>query len=334
MGGDRPSHAAAAQRLPHGGQDQLSVGEVSCSFRREFIVSRGLRFARNDKRSPLVSPASGRYAGCTGIASHGSGASASVNQRKSKTERAARRKGAVSPTQAMIEPPPAPPMPAPDSLGPENVPSHSANGDDETALARLADDGAPPPPPAEIEPPPAPVLSLEDRVRRLEDALAVLQGQRAAEPPVVAPPPVPPPQAVFVPSPPVPPPPSPPSTAVLVDVGKRFLGVASQVVPPAEHTGILWLLWDTWAEARAIVRMFVDPRYHLPWSARVLPLVVLGAILTSKYWIPGSSIPIVGDWLLVKLVDLLLAFLLFKWLGHEARRYRRTSPDLPSSLRL
>jgi hypothetical protein len=132
---------------------------------------------------------------------------------------------------------------------------------------------------------------------------------------------------------------------VLLDVGKRLLGAASNVVSPASisvssvahppnRAGLLWLLWDTWAEARAIVRMFVDPRYHLSWSARVLPLVVLAAILTSKYWIPGSSIPILGDWLLVKLVDLLLAFLLFKWLGHEARRYRRSSPDLPSSLRL
>jgi hypothetical protein len=238
----------------------------------------------------------------------------------------------------MIEPTPAPPIPPSDSVAPQNAPSPSANGDDETALARLADDGAPPPPPAEIEPSLAPVFSLEERVRRLEDALALLQGQRAAEPRVVATPVAaslsePPPQAVFSPSPPVPPPPSPPATAILLDVGTRLLGAASHVVPPVERTGIWWLLWDTWAEARAIVRMFVDPRYHLPWSARVLPLVVLGAILTSYYWIPGSSIPILGGWL-VKLVDLLLAFLLFKWLGHEARRYRRTSPDLPSSLRL
>jgi hypothetical protein len=61
--------------------------------------------------------------------------------------------------------------------------------------------------------------------------------------------------------------------------------------------------------------------------------VLLAAILTSKLWVPGSSILILGD-LLVKLVDLLLAFMLFKWLGHEARRYRQTSPDLPPSLRL
>lgn len=80
--------------------------------------------------------------------------------------------------------------------------------------------------------------------------------------------------------------------------------------------------------------MFLDPRYQLPWSARALSLVFLAAILTSYYWLgPISSIPLLGG-ILNKLVDLLLAFLLFKWLGHEARRYRQTSPDLPANLRL
>jgi hypothetical protein len=124
-----------------------------------------------------------------------------------------------------------------------------------------------------------------------------------------------------------------------------LLGVATNAVtqapspapaapPSSAGSGILWLFWDTWAEARAIVRLFIDPRYHLPWSSRAIPLALLLLILTSKYWVPGSSIPFLGDWLLVKLVDLLLAFLLFKWLGHEARRYRQTSPDLPPTLRL
>jgi hypothetical protein len=33
-------------------------------------------------------------------------------------------------------------------------------------------------------------------------------------------------------------------------------------------------------------------------------------------------------------VDLLLLYSMFKILGHEARRYRETAPDLPPSLRL
>jgi hypothetical protein len=94
-----------------------------------------------------------------------------------------------------------------------------------------------------------------------------------------------------------------------------------------------WLLRDTLAEVRAILRMFVDPRYHLPWSGRVVPLVLLGLIAVSYYWVPGTTIPILGYWV-DKAIDLLLAFLLFKVLGHEARRYRETAPDLPRSLRL
>ena len=35
-----------------------------------------------------------------------------------------------------------------------------------------------------------------------------------------------------------------------------------------------------------------------------------------------------------KVLQLVIAFVLFKVLAHEARRYRETSPDLPPSLRL
>ena len=264
------------------------------------------------------------------------------------------------------------PLPPTDTPSPPIAPSdHAANGEDETSLARLADDGGLPlsepeedslapraddtvplPPHPPIIPPTPPVaavaalpavavesLSLEQRVRRLEDALAQLQHQRGIETRI----------ATHVPTPRPPTPATAPATAasaaMLFDVGKRLLGAASNAVtqapppspaavPPSGGSGVLWLLRDTWAEARAIVRMFLDPRYHLPWSSRVIPLVLLAAILTSKYWVPGSSIYILGDWLLVKLVDLLLAFLLFKWLGHEARRYRQSSPDLPPNLRL
>lgn len=236
------------------------------------------------------------------------------------------------PNESSTEPTPATPISAPDSPPSFHLPAPSMNGDEETALARMADDGGPPASPSEAEEPAAAVheLSLEQRVRRLEEALSLLQEERVAAPPLAQTPPVAPSQ--------------PASTAVLLDVGKRMLGAATHAVVsapltapnvahPSERGGFLWLLWDTWIEARIIVRMFVDPRYHLPWSARVLPLLLIAAILTSYYWVPGTTIPLLGSWM-NKIVDLLLAFLLFKWLGHEARRYRQTSPDVPSNLRL
>ena len=78
--------------------------------------------------------------------------------------------------------------------------------------------------------------------------------------------------------------------------------------------------------------MYVDPRYSMPWLGRLLPLVLLAAFIASYYWAPFTSVPGVG-WLLNKALDLLIAFVLFKVLGHEARRYRETAPDLPPGLR-
>jgi hypothetical protein len=216
----------------------------------------------------------------------------------------------VPPGESLTDPAPAPPSLVTDPIPPMSGSDPNVNGDEEIALARLADDGGPVPPT---------VLSLEQRVQLLEEAVAQLRGQRAAVPP-------------------------PAPTAIRLDVDRTAPKPAAPVatavpasIPGIAHSStrgsLVWLLWDTWAEARAIVRMFIDPRYQLPWPARVLPLVLLAAILTSYYWLPGSSITIVGN-IFNKAVDLLLAFLLFKWLGHEARRYRQTSPDLPAHLRL
>jgi hypothetical protein len=84
--------------------------------------------------------------------------------------------------------------------------------------------------------------------------------------------------------------------------------------------------------------MVVDPRYHMSWAAKVVPVILLALIGTSWLWLPGigfiggisSNLAI----LVVKVVDLLLAFFVFKVLGRETRRYRATAPDLPAALRL
>ncbi len=259
----------------------------------------------------------------------------------------------MAPVDSTTDPTPAEPVSEPALPSAANAISPAA---EEASLARMSADGAPASPPdrAPVEPPPAPAMTmalslpealspLEQRVRRLEDAMAQLQEQAGIDTRfAIRPPPLrpaePPPRATPAAAPP------PTSTAVLLDVGTRLLGAAAHVVTPAPPppsavppastpTGLFWLFWDTLAEARAIVRMFVDPRYHLPWSARVLPLILLAAILTSYYWVPGTSITLIGTWI-NKAVDLVLAFLLFKWLGHEARRYRQNSPDLPPNLRL
>ncbi len=95
-----------------------------------------------------------------------------------------------------------------------------------------------------------------------------------------------------------------------------------------------WLLFDALAELRAMYWMFFDPRYHLSWTARLAPLLILLLILTSYYWTPGTILPFFIGAFIEKMCDLILAYFLFKLLSYEARRYRETAPDLPPSLRL
>jgi hypothetical protein len=133
----------------------------------------------------------------------------------------------------------------------------------------------------------------------------------------------------------------------ILDAGRRLLPVAtlalkqgasavdaqaqSSPTGPARN----WLLFELYAEVRAAIRMYVDPRYRVSWQGRILPVVLVVAIFTSWIWFPGTSIlPEVASDLIVKVVDLLLAFVLFEVLHREVHRYRKASPDLPPSLRL
>ena len=177
--------------------------------------------------------------------------------------------------------------------------------------------------PLALLPPQAELSPLEQRVRRLEETLAQLRGPNGTEVRVAIP--VARPAAAT-------------TAGMLLDAGKRLLGAAATAVKqaPAEARRAA-LFWDAVAEARAIVRMYLDPRYRLSWLGRLVPLALVLLIVTSGWWVPGGSIPVFGTVfhpLLDKGIDLLLAFALFKVLGYEARRYRETAPDLPPTLRL
>ena len=187
------------------------------------------------------------------------------------------------------------------------------------------------PPPATLLPPsPAVPSPLEDRLYRLEAELAQL---RSVQPPA----------------------PPDPSTSVVRqpggfwrNVGKRFMAPSgpaaaapptappradslASMIPPGVRRGWVWL--DGLRELRAMYCMFFDPRYRLSWFGRLAPLLIVFLILTSWLWMPGVGLPGVG-WIIDKFADLILAYLLFKLLCHEARRYRETAPDLPPNLRL
>jgi len=169
--------------------------------------------------------------------------------------------------------------------------------------------------------PPRHALSLEERVRRLEDVLATLQispnAIQSADP---------------LPAPP------PNEQASLAD----FIASAAQHPPaqperppdtaaPVAERPPRWLLFEMLAEMRVMVRMCLDPRYRLSWQTRVLPPLFLFGMFLS--WLLISGIPVIG-FLLDRIMFLVLAYMLFKVLMREATRYRMTSPDLPPALRL
>lgn len=119
---------------------------------------------------------------------------------------------------------------------------------------------------------------------------------------------------------------------LLLSASRHLLTTARETVSPIaqersaapspERRGPRFLL-DSIAELRAMVRMYVDPRYRLSWSARVLPFVLLALFVTSKLWIPFQILmPDIVVFLLMKAIDLVLAFLLYKILSREARWYR------------
>jgi hypothetical protein len=227
--------------------------------------------------------------------------------------------------------PPAPRLPT------SHLNAGSGPGD---GPARKVPRESPPIGDAAISPPQAlPGTPLEMRIRRLEDALAQLQIRRDAEQRVTAQPAKAAIPAIPVAIPVNPPPPAQAPTDKLWEMGKRVLNAPVEVArtlaspPGSSRSRQAWLLSESVAEARAIVRMYTDPRYRLSWTARILPPLLLVAFVASWWWVPFTSFAVVGT-LLNKVIDLLVAFVLIKLLGHEARRYRETAPDLPPSLRL
>lgn len=177
------------------------------------------------------------------------------------------------------------------------------------------------------KPPDALPPTIEDRVRQLEDRVAVLQDTRKLEdrvtervarrmerkqsstaikaPVATIAEPTKPPLAAAAP-PELPP--------VIVVEGK------------AAHQP--WLIVDIFTEFRAMVRMFLDTRYrvfYMTWQTKVYPPVLLGLMVLS--WLMISGIPFVGT-ALDKIVELILAFFLYKVLSREACRYREISPQI------
>ena len=82
------------------------------------------------------------------------------------------------------------------------------------------------------------------------------------------------------------------------------------------------MLFDTFRELRLIWRMFRDHRYRVGWFTWFMVLTFLPLILLSGWWFPPAWLPIVGSYL-DKMMNVILAFFVYKALSREARRYQK-----------
>ena len=169
---------------------------------------------------------------------------------------------------------------------------------------------------------PEPAETLEQRLRRLENALASLQDTHTVEQRIVE-------RVSERLTPASGPGVAPTHTEAVAE--RRMLPLPGLQLPlPLSPPGLplpgavyqAWLLFDFWNELRAMVRMFFDRRYYVAWTTRLTLLILVPLILLSHFWLPLASLFIAGP-ILDKAVDLLLAFFLYRSLSREAARYRQ-----------
>lgn len=83
-----------------------------------------------------------------------------------------------------------------------------------------------------------------------------------------------------------------------------------------------WFLVDVWKELVNIVKMFFDVRYMVGWWTRLTVMIMIPAILLTNWWVPFASVPVIGP-IFDRAIGLVLAFFLYKTLMREASRYRQ-----------
>lgn len=172
--------------------------------------------------------------------------------------------------------------------------------------------------------------ALEQRVRRLEHAVAALQDTQLMEDRVVervARRVGPHGQANGAN-------PLTSSAALIVNATKMLLPKAPEGAPAYEvlpqdpaAAKPSWFLWELTHELRTIVHMYYDYRFRMCWTARIAPIA--GLIVYILSWLLLSN-SILGLWGLIdRVVAVVVVVVVYKALSREAVRYT----DLVSRIR-
>ena len=140
---------------------------------------------------------------------------------------------------------------------------------------------------------------LEKRLARLEDEVNTLKDTRALEQRIVA-----------------------RVTENLQKSGFAPAGVHPHPeAPRLSRESYARLLFNILIDARLMFLMFFDKRFVLAGTTHLAVWLFIPAILTSSWWFPAAYLPFLGQFL-DKLLDLLLAFCVYRALSREVGRYR------------
>lgn len=102
--------------------------------------------------------------------------------------------------------------------------------------------------------------------------------------------------------------------SALVPGGERTLKVVNALRRP-------WLLFDLLNEVGLTVRMYVDPRYRVRRATQLVVPLILASYVASYFIFAQFAIPVVSP-ILERLIDIVLAVLLYKVIHSELIRYR------------
>jgi hypothetical protein len=155
---------------------------------------------------------------------------------------------------------------------------------------------------------------VEQRLRRLESAVAALQDTHLMEQRVA--------DRVLQKSKRSPLAALRDTATVVVDASKALVPTASsssQSPPAPEKAG--WLLVDLWCEVRTFGKMIFDHRYPFSYAGRFGPVIITCAYVFCWLFMGG----VIGS-LLERIIDVVLAFVLYKIMSREVQRYRAMFP--------
>ncbi len=168
------------------------------------------------------------------------------------------------------------------------------------------------------------VEALEQRVRRLEDAVAAIQDTQIMEDRVV--------ERVVQRVEHTPYPPLREGPGLIVSAARMLLPKTIDAIPenaaaPAAdgtaaapvETRPPWLLADAWREFRWVLRMLTDYRYRMSWTGRVV--LVVAIVVGVLSWFMLSGLPVVGG-VLDRVVLILAAVVTYKAMCREVVRYQ------------